>query len=1533
MSIDRLIRALEAARLDLSVEDFADALWLARFLPELAPAPSASPEGPVSSEEQVPPERPPTGEPRAPEAPAQPPEPVTPVAPLVPPSEQRTGLQGVPLRVPAALALPDPLGLGRALRPLHRRVYSRRTQVLDEAASAEQIAETSVWLPVLRPEQVRWLELALVVDTSTSMALWRQTLAELRDLLQFHGAFRNVRVWRLPTDSGEGELRLLAGLETEGEPLIESPPEELLDPQGRRLVMVVSDCVSRRWHTGEVPRLLELWGRAGPVVLLQVLPEQHWGRTALRNGPSVILRASLRGGPNAQLLVEEDSEGPQRRAGASPPVPVVTLEPASLVLWAKLVAGGSVSVLGFELRPAEELPSPLTGTGPQPSPQERLEGFLATASPPARKLAGLMAAVPVSLPVMNLIRETLVPEARQEHLAEVFLGGLLREPPGQAPSSDPEDKLYDFWPGVRELLLDSLPAGSARTVLLHVSDFIESRLGQTRDFRAFLVDPTRDVTPFVEQHRAFATLAAHVLQRLGGAYTDLAQRLTTALRPFPKPPGVEVPGEQGSVPHPDDWAVVIGIDDYEVPSIYFHQAGRDAHDFSEWLLSPKGGGLPESQVSQLSSPTSEELEEHFHQWFRELSRRRKANQPVGRRLYLLLSGLGGDSRDQKPALHLANLDNNDWAPYVSGPRWAEWALRSGMFQEVVLLMNCSRQALSHMPEEQHFPRFPQLPTTEAPLPGNYFFGFSTSSGENPYGGSDWPPNLFTEAILDGLSGAAADAQRHVTAAALAGFVSRRMKMEAKHQDKRRQTPEFQWGSATGVDFVITEAPGTLSRVSLRFHRAYWGLKANILNTSSEVVATVTSAEAVELELPRGSYRVELPQIAWHWSLEVSEPQVSLPLDWSPSGLWVLVAGSAKHVDDEQLRWACDAIGETLARAGHGLLIGKHGGVDRQVLQSFKKTLRAAGIASLESCFEVVAGAFLPGSPYQNAIQRADAVLLLRGGMGTQTIFEHARAALRPVLPLEGLGGASRRVHKQLRSDAFRSNDEWTHRMLEALLGDIESPEQATALAGRVAEVLQKLPAQKARSRWPWLSFSDEKRLRQWAEAYDELRSKLPQEQERSALLDELVAQVSRSGISPGRSSTDELVSFFTSANHGERIVLLGLLLSHPEPSYFDAMHEVLVHSISPFEQYTVLRVLEKMLRHLGLEQLSRLQDTLTRLRDSEDRQFPWDSWRATQRDVILQETLRLIIEGTAPAVELHEVKGKVDFAIITLLHDEFIAVLDRFPGVMVKSQNRSYWISRVPVRDGSTAVVAVARASELGLAETQALALHIIDDLDPHFILRVGVGVGVPGFEHTLGDVVLSMMIHYLEIETGGEYHPARFALDGNPLSHAVTNLVTANPLALQGWDTPESIGRNRPPVHWSRPEALDGDDGWKKRVVDSLAHHFGPSAVPRGPVVRSGSILCSDTLINDPQALEQWLGITRKALAVDMEATGVLLRATTGGGRAHPFIAILGMSDIVGFHRQPGWTDYACRSAAAFTLALVRSGLITHAERIAAPS
>src|SRR5262249_44612046 len=58
-----------------------------------------------------------------------------------------------------------------------------------------------------------------------------------------------------------------------------------------------------------------------------------------------------------------------------------------------------------------------------------------------------------------------------------------------------------------------------------------------------------------------------------------------------------------------------------------------------------------------------------------------------------------------------------------------------------------------------------------------------------------------------------------------------------------------------------------------------------------------------------------------------------------------------------------------------------------------------------------------------------------------------------------------------------------------------------------------------------------------------------------------------------------------------------------------------------------------------------------------------------------------------------------------------------------------------------------------------------------------------------------------------------------------------------------------------------------------------------------------------------------RQVLAVEMESAGGYRAAT---GRGGPLVAIRGLSDVVGFKRDPGWTAYACHTAAAVTRAFL---------------
>src|SRR5262249_2422531 len=155
--------------------------------------------------------------------------------------------------------------LGRALRPLKRRKDSRHQQVIDEPRTAQHIAETKLWMPTMRPKQVRWMDLALVVDSDESSELWQQTIYELRKLLTELGAFRAIHLWFLST-SNHGDETVRITKSTLFSPARSS--REAIDPCRGRMFIIFSDCVGPRWQSASLQELLRKWAESGPVAIV-----------------------------------------------------------------------------------------------------------------------------------------------------------------------------------------------------------------------------------------------------------------------------------------------------------------------------------------------------------------------------------------------------------------------------------------------------------------------------------------------------------------------------------------------------------------------------------------------------------------------------------------------------------------------------------------------------------------------------------------------------------------------------------------------------------------------------------------------------------------------------------------------------------------------------------------------------------------------------------------------------------------------------------------------------------------------------------------------------------------------------------------------------------------------------------------------------------------------------------------------------------------------------------------------------------------
>jgi len=533
--IDRLLAALGATGLELTAEEVAEVLWLVPYLgpsqrrgrtpagPDEQPARDrgGAPAGPAPVRDR--PGASGTADEPLPEQVAS--------GMYLPPVHAAPGqTPGTAVRSPTIPALSSTLDISRALRPLRRRVPSKWETSLQEESTAQASAEARSWYPVYEAAPDRWLELALVIDEASSMTVWRRTIAEFRGLLTRIGAFRDVRAWHVDTDLLTTDGPVLRG-DSAGSPAASRSPRELVDPTGRRVILVVSDCVGGAWRNGTVLRWLDLWGRSGPVAIVQPLPQRLWGRCSV-DFARVHLSADRPGLPNSELDVA-GLDGKLDAAYRGVAVPVLEPEARWFAPWAALVAGAAPGgAWGVALFTGSEprLP-PVMGDEDTVAddPVHRVQRFRTIASPAAFHLARYLAAAPLSLPVMRLVQSLLMPDSRPRDLAEVFLADLMcRVTPADA-QVHPEQVRYDFRPGVREVLLSTLDRRTELRILSRVSDFVRSRLGGTLDFPALVAG--LGAAEISEADRPFAKVAHTVLRSIGGRYGAIADMLAGSLDP------------------------------------------------------------------------------------------------------------------------------------------------------------------------------------------------------------------------------------------------------------------------------------------------------------------------------------------------------------------------------------------------------------------------------------------------------------------------------------------------------------------------------------------------------------------------------------------------------------------------------------------------------------------------------------------------------------------------------------------------------------------------------------------------------------------------------------------------------------------------------------------------------------------------------------------------------------------------------------------------------------------------------------------
>jgi nucleoside phosphorylase len=191
--------------------------------------------------------------------------------------------------------------------------------------------------------------------------------------------------------------------------------------------------------------------------------------------------------------------------------------------------------------------------------------------------------------------------------------------------------------------------------------------------------------------------------------------------------------------------------------------------------------------------------------------------------------------------------------------------------------------------------------------------------------------------------------------------------------------------------------------------------------------------------------------------------------------------------------------------------------------------------------------------------------------------------------------------------------------------------------------------------------------------------------------------------------------------------------------------------------------------------------------------------------------------------------GKIDFAIITVRKDEFEAVLERLPPKWMVISKRHYNVAELRSSSGKIFYIAIVRTPGQGQGQAQSAASDLLTELDPSWLVLVGIGGAKPESEFTLGDVIVATSLHDLSVTAAQPHARSEIAIGGGQMHRKVQNALANLPAAkayLEDWNSEETIGIPMPPVRLE-DECFVGDEktGKKRSVTLSVADSARPSS------------------------------------------------------------------------------------------------------------
>jgi len=427
--------------------------------------------------------------------------------------DTKTDIKADPIRMPKKLSLSNYRAWEKSFRLFYHKVDSRDEFVLDEVETVDIIAKTKLVQPIFKAKKIKYFQLIMVIEQSPSMDIWKELLLEFQRTIQRFGVFENIQFYYLASDKEGVRLYRDRALHKEIN-------YKKLNFNKGTVLTVVSDCISSAWHSNHIFIMLAFWSKTVPVSITQMFPKRMWQGTSLYKGFQTSFTAQTFQALNKQLKSDEDYYDEEDDVFN---IPVINFEPQSIEAWASVLQGKRDKWIdGVILEDLKEEKFVEMGVNKKVIPsKERVDRYLSQASPLAQELALYASVLPISFHVVRVLQELKLPKSNQIHLAEFFLGGLIKR------ELNDEGKVsFDFHDGVRDYFRKQLTATASYRLQELMSSFVSKNLNSSLDFQALINNPNSTSGLFLSKDEvAFVKLRADTLRRLGGDYGRQADEL------------------------------------------------------------------------------------------------------------------------------------------------------------------------------------------------------------------------------------------------------------------------------------------------------------------------------------------------------------------------------------------------------------------------------------------------------------------------------------------------------------------------------------------------------------------------------------------------------------------------------------------------------------------------------------------------------------------------------------------------------------------------------------------------------------------------------------------------------------------------------------------------------------------------------------------------------------------------------------------------------------------------------------------------